>query len=813
MQEALPDASDADEGGSESELAGPSKGATRSNNVRRRKKTVKNTDDMEEGENGHQPAAKGSPFPDMDSRPRLSPTKTYSLKRKRREEAAAAALANGDTTLLTDDSEMLSSTPKKTSASSSPPRKAPAVKKKGGGSEKEKVPVKEKPKPKPTIQVSVSLDLSGLGLDDESDLTPLSESDTEPEPEPSPKPAVVAKAKTANGNHSSPGIQVRGHPMFTAPSTSTSTSKTAKAKGGRPKSSWEVKEEKEEDEWNREDLGTFVWVRLDGKNSKTAGVYTTRSKSKESLWWPASVHSSGSKGALKVKLFGNSSRTIAIEEPSSDNTRPRLKNFSLRFDSYEAAFQGTVHRGPSVASGSPRKKQKLEDENKAAWDAALREMQEAFLDSDDLPHPMEALTAMSALGRTGSSSTVAPNGSTNGKGRGKRKRRQSEEQTDPSDEEREHEPPLENEDLDIPGELVLARSAKTSLNEYWPAKLLDYVPPKKKEKEGKYKIVFLDTTQEAIPRKFFYIQSEDGFLTCKLGQIQSAVVDDTNDLEEEEIDPEFLIRSPSPPCRNPPPDQNKFVTLALREQFAYVKPILQAILHNQYKPTEKKVRVFMSGTSRQQANLSKVGSDRGMMDPRQVNELLVYLKHWCLRGDQNVQPRALLDLEDAAEPRDVAVAPASAEPGPSIRLSSPTPTEVAFESSPPVEPPPSSSFSPLTTQDEPVEEGPPRQIGSPEYEALSPLQRLDFCLNILLLEAIRQILLWRAGARRSMRMLSPEEEEELYEEGEKLLQERDWVHDVLRVRQRLNGMGAKTDEDGQAKSRSGRRTKTVNYAE
>lgn len=236
------------------------------------------------------------------------------------------------------------------------------------------------------------------------------------------------------------------------------------------------------------------------------------------------LRSSGSKSkgaTCKVKLFGHSSRTVTIEEPCLHNICSRNRKYSLRFDSYEAALQTPANRGASNAGGgSPRKKQKLEDENKAAWDDALREMQEAFLDSDDLPDAMEALSAMSALSRTGTSATITHNGNANGKGmfgRGKQKRRLSEVRSDLSEEEeQEHEPPLENESLEIPGELLLARSAKTSLNEFWPAKLLEYIPPKKKEKEGKYRIVFLDTTQEVIPRKFFYTQNEDGYLTCKV---------------------------------------------------------------------------------------------------------------------------------------------------------------------------------------------------------------------------------------------------------------------------------------------------------
>ena len=49
-------------------------------------------------------------------------------------------------------------------------------------------------------------------------------------------------------------------------------------------------------------------------------------------------------------------------------------------------------------------------------------------------------------------------------------------------------------------------------------------------------------------------------------------------------------------------------------------------------------------------------------------------------------------------------------------------------------------------------------------------------------EAILQILLWRNGYRTSAELLPEEEEKELHEKGEELLQERDWVYDVMRLR-------------------------------
>ena len=59
----------------------------------------------------------------------------------------------------------------------------------------------------------------------------------------------------------------------------------------------------------------------------------------------------------------------------------------------------------------------------------------------------------------------------------------------------------------------------------------------------------------------------------------------------------------------------------------------------------------------------------------------------------------------------------------------------------------------------------------------------QYCINVLLPEAVRQILLWRSGKRTSIQLLSSVEEEDLYQEGQTLLNETDWVFDIVRYRQ------------------------------
>jgi hypothetical protein len=69
---------------------------------------------------------------------------------------------------------------------------------------------------------------------------------------------------------------------------------------------------------------------------------------------------------------------------------------------------------------------------------------------------------------------------------------------------------------------------------------------------------------------------------------------------------------------------------------------------------------------------------------------------------------------------------------------------------------------------------------------------VQYCTNILVPEAILQILLWRSGNRSSTTVCSSEEEERLHHIGSVLIQQSsDWIGDLLRQRDVLGGKGRK----------------------
>lgn len=99
---------------------------------------------------------------------------------------------------------------------------------------------------------------------------------------------------------------------------------------------------------------------------------------------------------------------------------------------------------------------------------------------------------------------------------------------------------------------------------------------------------------------------------------------------------------------------------------------------------------------------------------------------------------------------------------------------------------------------------------------------MQYCLEVLLPETFKQILLWRTGERKSVEVMwdDVEEEKRLHERGERLLKETDWVMDVMRLRRAVEGakgkkastaaeIGAKNKGKHLRRTRSGRVGNTV----
>lgn len=165
-------------------------------------------------------------------------------------------------------------------------------------------------------------------------------------------------------------------------------------------------------------------------------------------------------------------------------------------------------------------------------------------------------------------------------------------------------------------------------------------------------------------------------------------MDDTIDAEDEQ-DPSDL-RDPSPPPRGLLPSKDDFMQLEIREQFAYVKPVLQAILRNEYRPTKAKFERFLANDKVFMSNLNKSSAMSGMIVPSDIFLLTSYLKWWALRGEVDTQRKDSVGVNEGDDDAVSVIAPESVatEPLPSIAPSSPYLSERTM--SPGVEPPPSS---------------------------------------------------------------------------------------------------------------------------
>ncbi|KAF8969590.1 hypothetical protein BDZ97DRAFT_1794071 [Flammula alnicola] len=634
--------------------------------------------------------------------------------------------------------------------------------------------------------------------------------------------------------------------------------------------------------WTVATLTTYVWVLIEPQSSRVYDQEEDGDDNMEGLWWPGKITSPRmSDVPLKIKLFGTGAKTVLLFAPSEENILSRLdRHFRPRF------LKPTFVSPPSLSVASPRKKQKRDRSDiEKRWQAAVDEMRldGQDVDSDDLPEVGDMFNYLTTP--SSSNPVSAPLKLSYRETKGKRKRKFGSDISAEEDngvyadkEEVPWEPPPLDEDLEIPGELVLAREKAATTMDYWPGKLTQYIPPSTQKQQAKFKIVWLDGTNAQIPRSWFYTMQEDGFATCKLGQFISTVVEVQNDGEDDEkiqLQDNLARRSPSPVPLDPPPSATDFLQLSIREQFVYTKNILKAILNNEYEPSRHKHTRYMNGGKQRQSVVDDA-SLRGRMDPQDVEHLQTYIREWCLRDegragtlivdDVPTDEPTVIDLveEEKAnikeERRHFTVQESSDDvmESDNKRFPSPLPTE-GFPSSPPEIPPsscpssriereasirsdtpsfPSASdayvppLSPVassivatepltaTTSDGAnedtsdltgLEDDPTvlesttlsRQRGCKDFESLSPLGKVDYCVNVLLPEAVRQILLWRTGARTSMELLSPAEEQTLYEQGDTLLQERDWVNDIMRYREMMR-KGLKSKNVSQTRKTHGR---------
>ncbi|KAG6873785.1 hypothetical protein C0995_011010 [Termitomyces sp. Mi166 len=663
-------------------------------------------------------------------------------------------------------------------------------------------PVKKAAKPiKPRVQIDIlPLHTTVSGLDDSeiSPLTPtsspLERRDVQEFPRLSPEPIP-----TASSSQSKKSVKTA------SPRKRTSKSGVL-------------------DTWDPIKLGSRVWVLIDycGRVLELDDLGETESQ-KDWIWWPGKVTSAKhTTRPLRVALANPSGfnvKTVEISDPCESNIVSWLNPAGrIRYEDPVVAN----HNSLSNVHASPRKKQKVDKGDlKRQWRLAVEELNgtasnqpppspkkpSAFSTKGvETPHPFPALDDGydSDLPEVGTEEfrtypPSAPSSPVKGASapifsqRKKRKRNSSLGPIEVVAPKWSPRPP--DISITIPGELILA-TERASDSLYWPARVLDYLPADKPTKPDKYYVEFLDGKMQCIPRRWFHIAEDDDFATCKLGEWDSTVVEVRNDDEDNPLEQDSEAeRFPSPLPTIPPPSAGDFKLLSIREQFAYAKPVLSAILNENFSPAMQRHNDFIVGGSKRKRVVEEAGL-RGQMDPCDVDALQRYVTEWCLRDEQRAQ--VITDEEDISVP----LSQDRLELNDHVPLSvdrsvSPTPTEILSEA----ELPPTSSFA-TSVEDTPsithidVSTSLLRQYGCEAFEALSRSEKNDYCLNVLLPETILQILLWRTGERTSPDLLGDAEEATLHAKGLELLRASDWVNDVMRLRMAAIGQLGKSKRNG-----------------
>jgi len=222
-----------------------------------------------------------------------------------------------------------------------------------------------------------------------------------------------------------------------------------------------------------------------------------------------------------VKLFGQ--RSVTIHEPSEANIISKLDELGRwRYQSPSFALS-PLRQSPSKKLGdecegverSPR------EELQSRWKNAVIEMkqaEEAEQDSDYLPDVGE----ISSWATSGLSLSQDSNKHEKMNGRGKRNGKRKRDEL--SDEDVAWEPPPPDDNLQIPGEVVLGRenpgrgSSAIHNVDHWPAKILGYKAPVHRKQQPKYLVKWLDGSEGEIMRSCFYTVDEEGFALCKVRQ-------------------------------------------------------------------------------------------------------------------------------------------------------------------------------------------------------------------------------------------------------------------------------------------------------
>ncbi|TFK46632.1 hypothetical protein OE88DRAFT_1687381 [Heliocybe sulcata] len=392
-----------------------------------------------------------------------------------------------------------------------------------------------------------------------------------------------------------------------------------------------------EDEWDIRRLGSVVWVRIDQHGEVTTEeVGDENDASTAAIWWPGRIMNEDTNDTpLHVSLFGKpstyASDAVEIDKPSPNNILSmHCSKHTLRFNSNTF----TLARPLDGFRASPHKKQKTELQKR--WSEAVSQMiSEDAEDNDGLVSVSSLFTyaGTSATDSFASNSTKTKASASTTTLKSKTRALPYDSDSDLDLELDRWSPPPPDSLLEIPGELVLARES-TKKTEYWPAKVMAYIPPPRPTVKPKYELLYLDSAVIQVTRDLFFTCEDPEFMSCKLGEFESATtLDDAHNddaADADEADPTMSNSHPDlPPPSLPPPSRTEFCELSIPAQFAYVKPILALIMAEKYEPAKARHDAFMKGGAAR-VNVCRDAAAKGDMTAVEVAQLRKCLTRWLL---------------------------------------------------------------------------------------------------------------------------------------------------------------------------------------
>ncbi|KAI0053936.1 hypothetical protein FA95DRAFT_1551717 [Auriscalpium vulgare] len=519
--------------------------------------------------------------------------------------------------------------------------------------------------------------------------------------------------------------------------------------------------------------GPLVWVCL-GKG----GQVIAEGDEEDVFWWPGGVLQGDiDRGPVSIRIFGHipfgAVTDFRIVVPSVSVVLPMKKRGRETLQFSASTFR-TQKFNSTPGSPLKRPRTQLDEAFRAAVDLMLEA--DARL-NDGLPSSISSYKTRS-IRRSKPAAMKLPEPAS---------------PVSKSDSPETWLPPPCDPFVDVPGEPVLALARKIS-TEYWPARVEAYIPPRKPSGVARYRVRFLDDTTATIPRDMFFTADEPAFGTCRLGQFTTNESDGEVDSDG---DDDGLDEYSDAPPQEPPPTPEEFCDLSVQEQFAYIKPVLRAILDGAYKPASDRHNAFMrGGTSRQRLRKSATG--KGSLSPRDAVRLGAIVQQWAIgnRGPVDNAFSSEFGVEWSPVPK-ADHSSASSLSGLSrstsihtdvtdVDLSPPSIADFSFLSFPEkIEEHIETPVDDVTQTKASVEHSqsqPQPQPGCADYEALPRIDKIQYCFLVLLHEATIQLLLWRGGQRRSLELLQPVEEQRLHDLGLAKTAEIDFVDQVHRLR-------------------------------